>query len=79
VALRIILDGRQPAFTLKLERCCLDARIRSPQAAQVAVAQGLHYDRATPLDIVIQQERLRLEFPWLGSAASAMTGFVMSS
>lgn len=75
--LRIILDGRQPAsFTLKLESVLASSQnqviLRLPQLVS---AQGMHNDRLTPLDIIIQAERLRLESRgWDLQVAPGMTG-----
>ncbi|HQR07082.1 MAG TPA: hypothetical protein PLN21_09680 [Gemmatales bacterium] len=76
--LRIILDGRQPAsFTLKLESVSASSLNQvSLRLPQLLSAQGLRNERPTPLDVIIQQERLRLEARgWdLQVVAPGMTG-----
>lgn len=75
--LRIILDGRQPAsFTLRLESVLASTQNQvSVTLPQLLSAQGIRNERSTPLDVIIQQERLRLESRgWDLQVTSGTTG-----
>lgn len=75
--LRMILDGRQPSsFSLKLESVMASSQNQvSLKLPQLLSAQGLRSERHMPVDVVIQQERLRLEsHGWDFQIASGMTG-----
>ncbi|MFT3879617.1 MAG: hypothetical protein QM703_08155 [Gemmatales bacterium] len=74
--LRIILDGKQPAsFILKLESTLSSSLGQvSVKLPQLLSALSMRNERPAPLDVLVQQERLRLESRGWDLQAANMIG-----